>query len=403
MTTPAIDRVATKFSETKKVVFSDVSAPVTSIGVDTIGWEADHRPESSNGTKVKGFWVCHPWTHNGYDWTNISGTAQIVQKVAPHQTTQWFGSSAWQNGNSLFPPSAALPSSNLINKAEVKALNKLKSQDLHLGNFLAEGDKVVDLVASTAKTIAGQVTNWRKRYPLDWLKVKQWQRGGLARRYWRCIPNSWLQLQYGWKPLMSDVMGAGDHLSRRSRFEWPHAIVKAGASTEDMIDKNVIGVNNRANAVMTYKHKKKVSIQLVYGLQNPTLAELSSLGLINPAEIIWELTRYSFVVDWFLPVGGWLSALTGAVGYNFITGTKSLKGKVTFERSRIVSIADSDLGSYSIAPPRMAGKGETFVRSCYTASPVPGLYVKNPISIVHALNSIALLAQSFQDKPGLRI
>jgi hypothetical protein len=33
-----------------------------------------------------------------------------------------------------------------------------------------------------------------------------------------------------------------------------------------------------------------------------------SLGLVNPLEIAWEVVPYSFVVDWFLPVGSYIAA-----------------------------------------------------------------------------------------------
>lgn len=33
------------------------------------------------------------------------------------------------------------------------------------------------------------------------------------------------------------------------------------------------------------------------------------LGLVDPATVVWELIPYSFVVDWFLPIGSYLENL----------------------------------------------------------------------------------------------
>jgi hypothetical protein len=33
-----------------------------------------------------------------------------------------------------------------------------------------------------------------------------------------------------------------------------------------------------------------------------------SLGMVDPLQVAWEIVPYSFVVDWFLPVGSFLSA-----------------------------------------------------------------------------------------------
>lgn len=36
------------------------------------------------------------------------------------------------------------------------------------------------------------------------------------------------------------------------------------------------------------------------------------LGFTNPAAVLWEATPFSFVVDWFLPIGDYLKTLDGS-------------------------------------------------------------------------------------------
>lgn len=50
---------------------------------------------------------------------------------------------------------------------------------------------------------------------------------------------------------------------------------------------------------------------------------LNQLGLANPLATAWELVSYSFVVDWFVPIGPVLNALSARAGLIFVDGSKS--------------------------------------------------------------------------------
>ena len=307
------------------------------------------------------------------------------------------GLSFWGAGNTLEPPWPTLPGSNMISAAEVKALNKLKDQDFHLGNFLAEADKTISMVESRARQIASAALAWRRRNPRLWPLVRQWERGRLPRHLWCKIPGSWLELQYGWIPLMSDVWGAVHHLQKSSKRDIPYVIVRSGLSDQAETVVSKPGRTLGAIASCTFKTDLRVNVQLVYKLNSPVLQELSSLGLINPAEILWELLPYSFVVDWFLPIGSWLGSLTGDVGFSFVTGSLSRKAKMVFGGSRITAVTSSPTVEVrTLTPPSWTGARETFVRTCYAGSPVPGLYVKNPLSLTHVANAMSLLVQAFR-------
>nr|QDH89095.1 MAG: hypothetical protein H2Bulk34326_000004 [Leviviridae sp.] len=371
---------------------------VTPLGDWVWQWEKDIYPESGNSAMIEGFRLCRPYTrsvgkityHGGNDIVNFIFSPTNKTRVRYPDGSYW-GARAL---GSL--PLVQLAGSNLINATLTKALNNLKSQDIHLGNFLAEGHKTIDMVANTANKIANQVIRFRSKYPGDWLKVVGTQIGGLQRNLWCTIPNAWLQLQYGWIPLLSDIVGAMMHLARRDRFEIPYVSAHATGNNNVVTNSQLSGAQG---GVVKYAwlQKQQVRVFLVYRLRSPALAELSSLGLINPAEIIWETTRYSFVVDWFLPVSAWLSALTGDVGYDFVTGGFSNTTKMDATSSGGVTGADNSASrTYALSAPTFQGRMTVFSRSCYAASPVPGLYVKNPLSLVHMANAMALLQQAFR-------
>jgi hypothetical protein len=374
----------------------------------------DIHPASGNSDMIGGFRKCRPWNRTfgtmrasaggkGFRWIYYSPTADIDQYVA--------GVDAWLDGSgvsSLDPGLPSLPSSNMINATVVKALNKLKSQDVHVGNFIAESRKTFEMVANSANSIASQVNKFRKNNPKLWLQVISTETGSLAKDQWCKIPGAWLELQYGWKPLMSDIYGAMNHMVRRSRYQIPYVIVTAETGNADItkffyqLSTTRLDVSVGTGCNVYFDDKQKCHVSLVYGMSNPVLAELSSLGLINPLEIVWETTRYSFVVDWFLPISGWLSALTADVGYNFVTGALSTVARRKFRSStNIGSMPSSRPGSptrYYGYPSALVFDGEVGLmnRTCYTSSPVPGLYVKNPLSLGHVANGLSLLVQAFR-------
>jgi hypothetical protein len=104
------------------------------------------------------------------------------------------------------------------------------------------------------------------------------------------------------------------------------------------------------------------------------------------------------VVDWLVPVGSWLSALTADAGYTFITGGQSVKTEMKFKESRITNVPNGSTKIITSHPPSFFGGRDTFARTCYSGSPVPGLYVKNPFSFEHCANALALLALAFRKR-----
>jgi hypothetical protein len=370
------------------------------IGPFAYKWVRDIHPAGSSSPMVNGFRPCHNWLHKVGEVTWLGGnTCRTINRFNPSSvvTLRFPDGSYWPRYNLGTIPEPVSASSNMINAALVGALDKLKSQDVHLGNFFAEAHKTIDMIGGTATKIAKQVTSFKARYPRDWAAVKAIQRGGLAKNLWCTIPNGWLQLQYGWSPLLQDIVGSMMHLYRRSRFDIPY--VRVHKRKKDTVETTTrIAGYSGGWLDITWQHDQQVDVYLAYEVTSPLLAELSSLGLINPLEIVWEITKYSFVVDWFLPVGSWLSALTADVGMSFKTGGHSDKTRMTFKKSVLTNPTGvPPYFTFDLSGEQgFAGSRIYFQRTCYAGSPVPGLYVKSPLSLAHAANGIALLMQAFR-------
>lgn len=63
----------------------------------------------------------------------------------------------------------------------------------------------------------------------------------------------------------------------------------------------------------------------------------------NPLEIAWELVPFSFVIDWFIPIGDWLGSLDALKGVKNTWGTVSQKQVYTgFDNRRSANLGLTD-------------------------------------------------------------
>lgn len=398
MTTPAVavnqvsTRPANKVFWTTSAAGIDSSKTTSLYAYTKFKWFVKNRPASGNTVPSGGFRPCRAWSHSGSRYFYPPNT--VTTMTYSGSTKVW---NRYENGcfwNINIPSLPAFPST-LQNRAEVNALTKLKDQDFHLGQFLGEFEQTERMIANRIRTIANQVRRYRRGNPAGvWERIKRYHKGGCGRRYARWIPRGWLELQYGWRPLLSDIWGAINHLMKEGRD--PLISVKGYAQEEDEMIQNISGLLG-ASCTLRYRVQHKCWVRLYYRLNNAGLAEVSSLGLLNPLEVIWELVPYSFVVDWVLPIGPWLGSLTADAGFSFVGGSVSRMTKNPSGGSVLrFNMGNTPPGKTTGDPPVMEGEAFSFTRGCYPNSPVPGLYIKNPLSAEHIANATALLVQAFR-------
>lgn len=123
--------------------------------------------------------------------------------------------------------------------------------------------------------------------------------------YKRRSSSLYLEGVFGWLPLMQDIYDAYQVLSGPLRS----SPVKANASI--IYSKSIKDTNHK----LTVQTELGARIGAMGRMTNPNLALLGDLGLINPLAVAWDKVPYSFVVNWFLPVGAFLESLTDLVGY----------------------------------------------------------------------------------------
>lgn len=163
----------------------------------------------------------------------------------------------------------------------------------------------------------------------------------------RTVESSVLEFNMGWKPFVNDINSSIEAL--HSSFQKGKRLRKTSSNTF------ITGAGRKAErSTRGYSKDGKLdtftprtTISISGTIANSQAAMIASLGLNNPASVAWELTPYSFLVDYFIDVGNFIGALTGLAGLSGISGTKAtttvtrLHGAGGVERGTIVDVRRS--------------------------------------------------------------
>ena len=279
-----------------------------------------------------------------------------------------------------------------------KLREKIQGADFNLAVFLGEGRDSLATVADAATRIAksfkllrkGQVTKAAKTLITGRPSLRRKNQSNLltdipphkVTEQW--VASHWLQLQYGWKPLVQDVFSAMGHLAYMQNR--PQTLVYRAS-------RNKKGAVKSGSPSYTLGGSSVQGKRIVAKLTN--INEAALVGLTDPASLAWEKLPYSFVADWFVPIGDYLSAraLSNALKGKFVISYK-FHLRVTSAASRVDGL--SFLGAEGFVHESI-----TSGRSVTGTLPVPQPTVKGWAKIPtvqKAFTALALLSQAFSRK-----
>lgn len=349
------------------------------------------RPASqSNDFHPNGFRRLGDWSHRGIDQPVPTGQMMRVTGTGRYGLSGPYD--AWNEG-----PRPGIPgySQSARNLALNKAIAGLKQGDLNLGVSLAEANQTVRLISDSFRKITRGVRYYRKSRKKDWSNRRQWGDSS-------AVPSSWLELNYGWRPLLRDIHGAAEWLNSEALAEG----FVAHTSGRHFVSDDYIQTGNPTTRRLDWLGQVtyNAEVNLYYKLLSKKAALLSSLGLTNPSLIVWEKVPYSFVVDWALPVGTFLEALGADHGWGWITGCRSEMSR--HELVARYSKTNTSGVQYVQGPGARLNCTSTafnFNRYVYDSKPTPGVpLMKNPISVSHAASALSLLYMAIYDRPNYR-
>lgn len=198
-----------------------------------------------------------------------------------------------------------------------KAYAKLMKADLDIGIMLGELRETIEGLRNPISALR----NFLKKYPLpkDFFRLAMRppalkDAAGKGRDTLDMLSGSWLEWRYGIRPLLKDLTDIIEHIKTQSR-DFDDKMQKRGGKSpiSDKLTTSsgwmsigdwqfwctmIVRTVERYSASVCFNYTAPLTWQETYGL------DLSSIP-----GIAWELTRLSFVADWFISIGTWLESL----------------------------------------------------------------------------------------------
>lgn len=302
-----------------------------------------------------------------------------------------------QNFGGTYASAPTFPG-GLAAQAEVGALKKLSDIKIDIPVTIAERRQTANMLYDSCARIGRAFGFFRRR------KFKRaMQELGLTSL--AGPRDHWLAYRYGWTPLLSDVYSAMELIQEKD-IESPKRLrthVTCERKEEPVTSFTTYGSYYKLFEVERTWHR--CFVRFDFGPPPEymsTLKTLDEFGVLNPARVAWELMPYSFVIDWFIPVGDWLSSL-GLVPFTFRGGSRT-----EFTTRTIVVTASPYNGGGWAMPPvvsaRQRSTAKKFRRVVYPSFPFPSPSailrpgaISTNLALIgkRCLDGIALLSKAF--------
>lgn len=255
-----------------------------------------------------------------------------------------------------------------------------------LALLFAERKKAADLIGARANNLACFFKNLFK---------KEFRKAGRcigiaktnASKIQRNLNRAHLEYDYGWRPLLSDIHTAVGLLEN----PYPKAKVRVGTRTRNWTPWP-------GSPPYGWWSTHSCSMGAVVHVDNPGLYRASSAGLINPLSVAWELVPFSFLIDWFVPVGSLISSLTDLVGVS-LEKDYTTNFRVHEHGPEITFFRDYGQAGWPYLPVRYRTSGFHHDR----VTNIPGIipqFSTFAFSANKALNALSLLSAIFTGKPS---
>lgn len=249
-----------------------------------------------------------------------------------------------------------------------KARHKISGANQDLGESLVELDQTIKMIRKNLDRI-DKIGSALKNG--EWSKLDSLIKGKTPDSVKNMKPSKrlssgYLEISFGWMPLLSSVHTAVNAYGK--------GILTRGSKV------SAVSGNKRLDLSKGNLDTSAVGRASISGkVKNPNVATLNSLGLVNPALMAWQRVPYSFVVDWFVPIGPILGSLTAEAGLEGIL--QSYTDIVLTERGN--------------------RHGWTRRQAEYWRKPYSGIPIGNPfgrsaqLSIGKLISAVALVRQRF--------
>lgn len=277
-------------------------------------------------------------TFDFYQYSLSGGGGRLEEKSQPRpngwsQTTHW-----WTGPVGISPQPDSLPFN--WTALSLALIGKAKANQWNVPVFIGEGRKTMVMVENTAIKLvlsakALRAGNIRQASAILNSSHRLTRR---RERKFRALYHKdadtafsryWLELQYGWKPMLMDLRNAVNTLmdtaDRPSSLEGSVKVSRYFMNKSKKTQRVYNGGANNVTVDSEHVFTQKVIERATWKYSIKPGDIPGRFGLLNPLEVAWELVPLSFVADWFLPIGSYLAALDAPMRFTHAGGTYGRK------------------------------------------------------------------------------
>jgi len=263
------------------------------------------------------------------------------------------------------------------NEAITKALVDISNMKANIGENLATLRQTMQLVRDPMGNLLKIIRSVRANKSMQPLMHQAFRDIYRDGKGLDPIAAAYLAYVYGAKPLMQDIFGLMElakELGNKPLLL--HARAKSSRSVETPFFPSTDVSNSTKVEIGPVPTTATTRVNL-WAKPNPEYQltrTLNQLGLLNPASLAWELVPFSFVIDWVLPIGPVLQALTAPAGLDFVDGSISKKLRASGPYQQYHYKTSTNFGESRISPANGTINYEGYRRETIRSWPRGGLW-----------------------------
>jgi hypothetical protein len=211
--------------------------------------------------------------------------------------------------------------SALGQQALQKAYAKVSVGDLSMAEDIGEFRETIAMLKNPLGSLKNFLLDDRRKNMKLLKKLLRFQKTGRfgsqrGKEAAKAAANTWLELRYGFRPLINQL---GDliELARTGRSSFDSTKIRncrakvTSTSLFNTIKEDMLTIQNTGYKFRYTTDEELTAYASVSYRQVSESSALDNLGLTPRfwPETAWELTRLSFVWDWFVTVGPWIQTL----------------------------------------------------------------------------------------------
>lgn len=279
----------------------------------------------------------------------------------------------------------------VIGEGRNALLKKVKDQNLNLAQSMAEFRSTANTVGNLARNLATFLVQPKAKLGLKFarrlakakLPYEKWPQAFRRARYTahqQAAVNFYLGYMYGLRPIMSDIEGSLQAINKRLEAGYSKSTSVRVRRTYDKKVCHDPWDDQIWQQKWTSYGTMEISVWLksVYKIDS-NIKALAEVGVTNPLSVVYEMIPYSFVLDWIIPIGDYLSSLDALVG---------VEDFMWIENYRVREAYTCDSG-HAVSIDTKYRTQTQFGKPGYTLTYRPSTH------LINALNGILLLKQRY--------